>query len=252
MYPHIFYVPLYRFNDTILTLLTRLKDSDVTWLYGPLHTAVDWEPPQNFRSEERLKAHGSSAQDLTRFRRDSPSPPECDVNGPKKPILKHRTIGELLMNYVPASALLDDDDEDFLDDDEHSNTGSGSESAPQRPPLLHTKSDTHVLRWRKNQAFRKDSPPRIVLPAEKPDDDDDTPQPEAPLSPASKTSDVTENGNSSDQENAAAPKKRHISFNTFVEQCIAIDEPQPRKRFNSGSRRPSPLYDTYSYDGRSV
>jgi hypothetical protein len=190
-----------------------------------------------------MKACGSSAQDLTRFRRDSPSPPTSDGAGPKKPILKRRTIGELLLSYVPASAMLDDDDDDEMEDEEDAH----EPDAPQRPPLMHTKSDTHVLRWRKNQAFRKDSPPRIVLPAEM--SGDDTPKADAPASPSSKISDVTADG--SDQENAA-PKKRHISFNTFVEQCIAIDEPQPRKRYDSGSRRPSPLYDTYSYDGRLV
>ncbi|EIN03870.1 hypothetical protein PUNSTDRAFT_123132 [Punctularia strigosozonata HHB-11173 SS5] len=221
--------------------LNWLKDSDVTWLYGPLHTAGDWTKPPEARNEGGISACGSSAQDLTRFRRDSPSPPTSENAGPRKPILKHRTIGELLMSYVPPSAIADDDDDDDYEFEENANAAD----APHRPPLLHTKSDTHIMRWRKNQAFRKDSPPRIVLPAEKPEGDDPA-RAGAPLSPASKTSEPHEG---SDQD-GAQPKKRHISFNTFVEQCIAIDEPQPRKRFNSGSRHPSPLYDTYSYDGR--
>ena len=166
----------------------RLKDSDVTWLYGPLHTAhVEVVPPlKTATADERLGI-------------DVPMPrlPPGSAGGPKKPILKHRTLSEMLTIPMPASPILestnldDDDDVDSLD-------GHSDRPVPQR-----TKSDSNIFRSRN----RRKSPPRN----------------------ANSASSTPANGQNNDLPplSANASNKRHISFNTFVEQCVAIDEAEP-------------------------
>lgn len=133
-----------------------------------------------------------------------------------KPILKHRSISELLTSDFtnqtsPVFSPAESDDE--LDHDE-STGGQGSHAAQlaaqlaaKRPTLLHTKSDTHIIRWGASRAFRPASPPRIDPPGF------------AHPSADSATGSNGGNGN-------GPPKKKHISFNTFVEQCIAIEKPK--------------------------
>ncbi|KAI0305828.1 hypothetical protein B0F90DRAFT_1814683 [Multifurca ochricompacta] len=142
----------------------------------------------------------------------------CGVNSPpdhpsqlrSKPILKHRSISDLLTSALPTLNHTDDDFENDLeileDEDDLANT------PPARPPLLHTKSDSNVTRWSYNRPFRKVSPPRII----------------APTHERSGSSDSARETTSSSQDLSMYPaggKKKHISFNTFVEQCIAIDSP---------------------------
>ena len=155
----------------------RLKDSDVTWLYGPLHTA-------HVEPVRPLKV--SSAVD--RLGIDRPQ-------GTKKTILKHRTLSEMLTIPMPSSPILESsmsriDDVEPMDDQE-------------RPILLQTKSDTNIVRTR-NGPTRKKSPPRGPISGKATPSGALTPQLEAP------------------QPNG----KRHISFNTFVEQCVAVEDPQ--------------------------
>ncbi|KAK7025167.1 DUF1752 domain-containing protein [Favolaschia claudopus] len=121
--------------------LNWLKDSDVTWLYGPLHTAPDpTEVGKLSSAEDRL-----------------------DLAAKHKPILKHRSISEMLQSDLPISP---DEGEDPL---------ATALQATTRPPLLQTKSASH------------------------------------PSPPPSRQS---------------AVPRRHITFNTFVEQCIAVDSPR--------------------------
>ena len=88
-----------------------------------------------------------------------------------------------------------------------------SDEVRKRPKLMHTKSDTNVHR---RNPFRGDSPP-LPLASEAP----------SPLSPAMRPA-STRSQDSSCGETSIG-QKRHISFNTFVEQCIAIDKPnKPR------------------------
>ncbi|KAF9512657.1 hypothetical protein BS47DRAFT_1038573 [Hydnum rufescens UP504] len=153
--------------------LNWLKDSDVTWLYGPLHTAADPVPPAKVATtEDRLdlvKAMG------------------------KKPILKHRSISELFNAPRSASPSLE------------AVSAEMASLGEDRSSLLHTKSDPHIL----PPDLRRPSPPRAFsgsLSGIIPRDSSSSPRV------------------SSDGENTGT--RKHISFNTFVEQCIAIDKPR--------------------------
>ena len=87
-----------------------------------------------------------------------------------KPILKHRTISEMLTSTLPPSPLFDtlalrEDDSDATkishSHEEHpSEEPRGRSAAPpsSRPPLIHTKSDTNILR----RFDKKLSPPRVA------------------------------------------------------------------------------------------
>jgi hypothetical protein len=96
-----------------------------------------------------------------------------------------------------------------------------------RPPLMHTKSDTHITRWGPSRAFRKDSPPRIVP---------SSPQKRGRLIPVHSGTNLqgyfsspSSSQNRDGKARVPSPssgKKKHISFNTFVQQCIAIEKPK--------------------------
>ncbi|THH13770.1 hypothetical protein EW146_g6482, partial [Bondarzewia mesenterica] len=181
--------------------LNWLKDSDVTWLYGPLHTDVDWSPPPTNVDKEK------SVQDRLGLSTDDRS---YNIPG-KKPILKHRSISDLLTSALPTSAQFDDADEDLdtIDEDDED-----LDPQPTRPPLLHTKSDTHISQ----------------------------------RSGSSDSARETTGGSSQDLNvQANGGKKKHISFNTFVEQCIAIDSPQKSvmtgRRHLSSTRLYEDVYD---------
>ncbi|KAG7094142.1 hypothetical protein E1B28_007754 [Marasmius oreades] len=220
--------------------LNWLKDSDVTWLYGPLHTAVEWTPPPK-PTPDVTERQPASAQD------------RLDLSLPKqKSILKYRTISELLTSELPSSPPYSPSESDG----EADAVGSNDQ---RRPSLPHTRSDTHITRWGPDRTFRKDSPPRVEPPgsagASTPNSDtvanSTQPTPTRISSSSnltsyfsshlpghqshntSQTSSSTSNsasasprGASSELSAAPAPKKKHITFNTFVEQCIAIDKPK--------------------------
>ncbi|KAI0074514.1 hypothetical protein K474DRAFT_1529825 [Panus rudis PR-1116 ss-1] len=190
--------------------LNWLKDSDVTWLYGPLHVGTDW---QDYKAPKKPSPRKSSFSGTSK-----PSTPTGT-----KPILKRRSISQLLS--LPASPLFDHDDTD---------TESEDEDGTERPKLLHTKSDTHIS-WR-SRPHRKDSPPRIIAP-ELPQAHHDNTSTGSSASGTSDSSDST--GSEQDttttpsdahQGDHPHPKKKHISFNTFVEQCIAIEKPKPKRK----------------------
>lgn len=178
----------------------------MTWLYGPLHTAVDWTPPP----------------------KPIPEPASAlDLSTTHKPILKHRSISQLLTSDLPAAPHLSPPQSD-ADVDLNDFEPTHPDPNPPRPPLTHTKSDTHITRWGPSRTFRKESPPRIDPPA-------------AAYSPTSLdaffASSSTSSAGADNTPTARAPspaaaggqqKKRHISFNTFVEQCIAIEKPKNR------------------------
>lgn len=198
----------------------------MTWLYGPLHLGSDWskplEPPSPLTHRQAsidsaALAHGAAPAG-------------------KKPILKRRSISQLLS--LPASPFFAQEGSDVSDNDDSGHHSDQDE--PSRPPLLHTKSDTHIS-WR-SRAFRKDSPPRIIA-SEDPHNDYLT-------TTSASTSDSTGSDQDLTHPAADAPvpgKKKHISFNTFVEQCIAIEKP-PQKRLPSGTR----FFHDSIYDDGSV
>ena len=157
----------------------------------------------------------------------------------KKPILKHRSISDLLTSALPSSRSHVDDT--VSDETEPQTPGDDFEYDEDddlaRPMLLHTKSDTNLTSWARRRPCRKDSPPRIIAPVL---------QTTAPFPNVIRATDLAERsgssdsarettGSSQDLSGPAQCKKKHISFNTFVEQCIAIEQPQ--KRGSSDGRR---------------
>lgn len=213
-----FTVP-YRSYLTVLICFSaiRLKDSDVTWLYGPLHVGSDWQQTAHHEPPlPPLQRHDGT---------DSANGSRAPTPSGKKPILKHRSIIELLS--LPASPLFhnDSEEEDMSDSGHHSDDPDHH----SRPPIKHTKSDTHIS-WRSRQ-FRKDSPPRIIAEGHQLSDAEH----HRHLAPTSSSS---SNSAGSDQDLSATTgvegpggrKEKHISFNTFVEQCIAIEKPKPKRR----------------------
>jgi hypothetical protein len=169
-----------------------------------------------------------------------------------KPILKHRSISDLLTGALPNLNNTDDDvenDHDFDDDEDEAIS-----PAPSRPPLLHTKSDSNVTRWSRSRPFRKDSPPRIIASAHQSRPSEVTNSVVAPpMDERSGSSDSARETTSSSQDLTGCPnggKKKHISFNTFVEQCIAIDSP-PKPRRGSLPRETHRIC-SESYDDGSV
>jgi hypothetical protein len=110
-----------------------------------------------------------------------------------KPILKHRSISELFNAPRSASPSLE------------AISAEMASPGEDRSSQLHTKSDPHIL----PPDMRRPSPPRAFsgsLSGILPQDSSSSPR------------------FGFDGENTG-PRK-HISFNTFVEQCIAIDKPR--------------------------
>ena len=238
----------------------RLKDSDVTWLYGPLHTAGDWTPPPKPKPDSTsvVKSIPNSAQD------------RLDLSIPRKPILKYRSISELLTSDLPSPLFSPVESES--EEEDHGALGvimeegeNGEVERPNRPALMHTRSDTHIVRWGANRAFRKNSPPRIIATDHgsspgHPHAHDSNPNsyfsphtPEIPLTElqpqqaqlsgenyvlavgsgeydAGSGAMVSIPGSTGNSGTAIGTttnaKKKHITFNTFVEQCIAIEKPK--------------------------
>lgn len=181
----------------------RLKDSDVTWLYGPLHPGSDWEPlPKPVVPTRPVLAQTSTNGFYT------------------KPILKHRSITEILS--LPTAPYSDADQSPEPPASQEQQPSSSASPHPSRPFLPHTKSDTHILRARTpRDAFRKDSPPRTLSRESA----------ECGLSVDESTSAGTSTGSEQDLlvHTPQPGKRKHISFNTFVQQCIAIESPRHKR-----------------------
>ena len=147
--------------------------------------------------------------------------------------MKHRSISDLLTGALPNLNNTDDDVENDHDLDDDEDEAISPAPAPSRPPLLHTKSDSNVLRH--NRPFRKDSPPRIIASARQSRLPSEVTNlvVAPPMDERSGSSDSARETTSSSQDLSGCPnggKKKHISFNTFVEQCIAIDSPPKAHR----------------------
>jgi hypothetical protein len=220
----------------------RLKDSDVTWLYGPLHTAVDWSPPP----KSDTATHASA----------------LDLSTTHKPILKHRSISQLLTNYHPApifsSTESEEDDDAITPLPPQLPPNSTREFIQKRPALIYTKSDTCIARCGLDRAYRKVSPPRIDPPAGTSGEGGYNSLDLPALSPSSIVSSdsfpvmplTTAVGHQ---------KRRHISFNTFVEQYIAIEKPKKDGGDDDGDDHdddyfaidPNQTAPQVAYDGRN-
>lgn len=219
--------------------LIRLKDSDVTWLYGPLHTAVDWTPPPKPRPVPDSVDGPNPSPAHDRLDLFSPNP-TLNIH-PRKPILKHRSISELLTSDLISTSPIfspvesEDEDEESISPTASSTSflsfSTGSKS--KRPIITHTKSDTHITRWGASRAFRKDSPPRIDPPGFDTSKSQNQGQTHRNISSqlgpirGSASQDSNSSGGVGYTSNGGErTKKKHISFNTFVEQYIAIEKPK--------------------------
>jgi hypothetical protein len=107
--------------------LNWLKDSDVTWLYGPLHEHAEPVPPPKVASTtDRL---------------------DLDDSVRKKSILKHRTISEMLTTPGrSASPIIEYTGSSAEASQENSDTEGERGS---RAPFFPVKSDTHLAQKRK-------------------------------------------------------------------------------------------------------
>ena len=184
----------------------------MTWLYGPLHSAVDPVPPPKISTpQDRLGLETSTVNSF------GPAAPTATVNRvPLKPILKHRSIFEMLTHHMPASPINDGyiEFDDTVGPGDYFPAEPASGPSPSRPAIPHTKSDTNLLA--SSLRTRKSSPQGT-------DDHNHQGRHQHGSSPPARTPSTSGSPHRapSDAENG----KRHISFNTFVEQCIAIEKP---------------------------
>ncbi|KAM0787511.1 hypothetical protein ACM66B_003583 [Microbotryomycetes sp. NB124-2] len=186
--------------------LNWLKDSDVTWLYGPLHTNVDAVPPPkestmsdrlNLEPLRPLDAKQQKKVDEGAAQTPVPSRPEVKT----KPILKHRSLSDILLPPGSSSPVLEDTE--LMSEDQ------GTIS------IHHARSDSHLVRLNSLNRKKKKGSPLT------------SPRSESPERASEASSPVLH-----------APKRehRHISFNHRVEQCIAVDaEDTGRRRQPSSS-----------------
>lgn len=185
----------------------RLKDSDVTWLYGPLHEAPHPVPPKGASLEDKLNI--------------IPPLPRA-----RKPILKKRTLAEVLVlglaktNNLPTPTRTHADPDELKELDIDSRGTTGPEQR-DRIMLLHTKSDTNLLRPAINRVQSPTSPGVSPAPAPAPAS--------APRRSSMRTMDRSHLSNSTNTGSVSPPPtdyengpRKRVGFNAYVSQCIAI------------------------------
>ncbi|KAA1094620.1 hypothetical protein PGT21_026851 [Puccinia graminis f. sp. tritici] len=215
--------------------LNWLKDSDVTWLYGPLHTAVDPVPPAKISSiQDRFNLDGQpqstppSQPPSTANSRPGSSASMRSSKAPGKPILKHRSLSEIL--GVGLSRSGESASEDGSED------GKARPDQPKRArvSIAHASSDSTLVKLG-NAGVARGSSPTIINGYDSSDlatsgDDSDV---------ARRTSAMR--GHSSHASNGPddVKPKKHISFSHRVEQCIAVDSEEERGSYaNKSQLRP--------------
>ncbi|GAC97865.1 regulation of carbohydrate metabolism-related protein [Pseudozyma hubeiensis SY62] len=108
--------------------LNWLKDSDVTWLYGPLHEHVESVPPPKLATTaDRL---------------------DLDDGHRVRSILKHRTISDMLTtpgNAASPSAELETNPIDEHMQEQDRKAEQEAATAVQRKPLIAVKSDSNLV-----------------------------------------------------------------------------------------------------------
>lgn len=133
----------------------------------------------------------------------------------KKPILKHRSLSEILSMPGSSSPVLEATDD-------------GEVSPGEDGKLLYVKSDPNMARK------RKVSPPAGTTRGLSPERHQKALQFETDAS--SDDSSSTGNVHTPTGSEERAEKRKHISFNHRVEQCIAVDSEEDERRYNfSGS-----------------
>ncbi|GAA6002495.1 hypothetical protein JCM10207_001150 [Rhodosporidiobolus poonsookiae] len=222
--------------------LNWLKDSDVTWLYGPLHTAVEAvPPPKEATANERLgleplrslsDVKGKPPPKKEEKREVAPAPvpalqlqqrrgSKADVK--TKPILKYRSLSDILMPQgQPTSPVIEQLGMDFEDQATIS--------------VHHARSDSHLVRLNSlNRKVKRSSP--IHSPGSS--------SPERTASDSSSASTFLRNAQQKKRD------RRHISFNHRVEQCIAIDSADERPYSTAASSSDDDDDDVLTFGARS-
>lgn len=237
--------PFFRFN--------RLKDSDVTWLYGPLHTAPSADPPEKISSAvDKLGVDVSTNLKTKQVPQRSPPPPftrnkpRAGSSSYSKPILKKRSVTDILAAaiipprtplhssspvYESVTAELAEEGEDNVTFESEPSTlplVAGVLQASSRPPLWHTKSDSILARA--SMGVTLSTSPMSIQRLSPPGDsaiDKSTSlsPPEFGRSRNGRRSDSSSSYQVSDDSTTGrgTRPKRHISFNSFVEQRIVVD-----------------------------
>ena len=223
----------------------------MTWLYGPLHQAPAVPPPRIASVQEKFGIDEPLSSTAAGRRKAHLSPPSNQATSSiqAKPILKRRSITDILaMAHVPprnlpsqtspiyesVSAELEASQENeeglVMESEPTLPPAAGVLQASSRPPLWHTKSDSIIVRQGMRASLSTSpmsihglTPPRdsAVVDLAK----------SASLSPPEygrprngHRSDSSSSYQVSDDSNAGRVKpKRHISFNSFVEQRIVVD-----------------------------
>ncbi|SPO29173.1 related to REG1 - regulatory subunit for protein phosphatase Glc7p [Ustilago trichophora] len=167
--------------------LNWLKDSDVTWLYGPLHEHVESVPPPKLATTaDRL---------------------DLDDGHRVRSILKHRTISDMLTTPGNAASpnveLETNPIDDHMQEQDRKAEEAAAAVATQRAPLFAVKSDSNLV---SKAPRRVGSSPNAM-----------------PLVSAQKK----KSPSIGRADSAGSEEKRHISFNHRVEQCIALDHQYP-------------------------
>ncbi|GAA6002164.1 uncharacterized protein JCM10292_000787 [Rhodotorula paludigena] len=237
--------------------LNWLKDSDVTWLYGPLHTAVDAVPPPRIASaNERLGLESlrplnpDASKSPTKSKNDSPSkenqkpdtgPSPAAVvgavaaasargqGGPPKRTQslsgrrsgkKQDFIAKPILKYRSLSDIL---------------MPQGQPTSPVIEQLgmdfedqatisvHHARSDSHLVRL--NSLNRKGSNSKRSSPIHSP----------GSSSPERTASDSSSAASNFLRKVARKKERRHIAFNHRVEQCIAIDSSEEARSYSAAS-----------------
>lgn len=231
----------------------RLKDSDVTWLYGPLHTAVDpVPPPKQSTVADRLLLDAEPSKKPLNPKEDRPTSALATsrpAKPPGKPILKHRSLSEIL-GVNSTSPVFDDmalegsDDNADLSDLE--NSGS-SATATRRVAIASGGSDSTLTSGSpKLRHVARVASPTLGLDARALDDSSDaTSGEESDSRPSARSSSFGAAGGrprtmssgdegGSQSGSTSRKAKKHISFSHRVEQCIAVDsEDEPNARPDS-------------------
>ncbi|CCH41367.1 Midasin [Wickerhamomyces ciferrii] len=195
-----------------------LKDSDVTWLYGPLYK----DPPKTqtlgsttstTSSSSNLgndgdKKYGSDSESTSKNK--TPLKPK-KIKGPK-PILKKRTVSEMLSQ--PSMIKLPPRHHSPLVDFSHPNLPS--------PP--HIDDDFDLISSRVNAQYKSNQSSNDQIQNQ----NIPTNQNSINMSKqGSQQSGFNDNSSiqSKSQQQQQQPQKRHIHFNDRVDQCIAVNIP---------------------------
>lgn len=254
------------------SLPRRLKDSDVTWLYGPLHTAVDAVPPpkvatandrlglEAFRpldagkaaaaKEERKKAQkeGKKAATHPVPSTDAPSPVAARSGGTGagagRALLAARAAGarsrkpefktKPILKYRSLSDILMPQGQPTSPSVEELGIDFEDQATIS---VHHARSDSHLVRLNSlNRKTKRSSP--VHSPGSS--------SPERTASDSSSASTFLRGSAAQARRN-----RRHISFNHRVEQCIAIDSSDDVRSYSTASSSDEDEDEVLTFGARS-